>query len=46
MAQIRIRNTNERISSEQKVCEFLEGQEVVYEHWDTNKLPELKRQKF
>ena len=46
MAQIRIRNTNERIEGEEQVKAFLESQEVVYEHWDANKLPEALREKF
>lgn len=46
MAEIRIRNTNERISGEQAVREFLASQEVLYEHWDTNKLPVALREKF
>ncbi|MEX2461348.1 MAG: acireductone dioxygenase [Paenibacillaceae bacterium] len=46
MAQIRIRNTNERIGDEQKVRQFLEGQEVLYEHWDTRKLPAQLQEKF
>lgn len=46
MAEIRIRNTNERISEEQKVKAFLDSQEVLYEHWDTSKLPERLRNKF
>jgi 1,2-dihydroxy-3-keto-5-methylthiopentene dioxygenase len=46
MAQIRIRNTNQRISNEQEVKNFLEGQEVVYEHWDTNKLPAHLQENF
>ncbi|MFD0699047.1 acireductone dioxygenase [Paenibacillus sp. GCM10027628] len=46
MAQIRIRNTNERIEGEEQVKAFLDSQEVVYEHWDPNKLPEALREKF
>jgi 1,2-dihydroxy-3-keto-5-methylthiopentene dioxygenase len=46
MAQIRIRNTNERISEEQHVRHFLEGQEVIYEHWDTTKLPAHLQENF
>ncbi|GIP32636.1 acireductone dioxygenase [Paenibacillus sp. J2TS4] len=46
MAQIRIRNTDERISGEEKVKEFLDKQGVLYEHWDANKLPESLRNKF
>ena len=46
MAQIRIRNTNERIEGEAQVKAFLDSQEVVYEHWDASKLPEALREKF
>src|SRR2546428_8716148 len=46
MAEIRIRNTNERISGEDNVAAFLNKQEVVYEHWDTSKLPERLQEKF
>ncbi|TYP72551.1 1,2-dihydroxy-3-keto-5-methylthiopentene dioxygenase [Paenibacillus methanolicus] len=46
MAEIRIRNTNERIQGEENVRAFLENQEVLYEHWNTDKLPEELREKF
>jgi 1,2-dihydroxy-3-keto-5-methylthiopentene dioxygenase len=46
MAEIRIRNTNERISGENKVREFLEKQEVLYEHWNAAKLPAGLQEKF
>lgn len=46
MAQIRIRNTNERISDEKEVKAFLDSQNVVYEHWDINKLPASLQEKF
>lgn len=46
MAEIRIRNTNERISGEEQVRAFLEQQNVLYEHWDISKLPEELREKF
>lgn len=39
MAEIRIRNTNEIISGDEKVREFLNQFEVIYEHWDVGKLP-------
>ncbi|CAM2784134.1 cupin domain-containing protein [Paenibacillus sediminis] len=43
MAQIRIRNTNERITGDENVRQFLNSQEVIYEHWDISKLsPELQ----
>jgi len=46
MAEIRIRNTNERIKGEQAVREFLAQYEVIYEHWDTSKLREDLKEKF
>lgn len=46
MAQIRIRNTGERLSTQEDVKAFLDKQNVVYEHWDMNKLPERLREKF
>ncbi|MFC4711642.1 1,2-dihydroxy-3-keto-5-methylthiopentene dioxygenase [Planococcus dechangensis] len=46
MAIIKIQGTDETIESQQEVAVFLESQEVVYEHWDINKLPEPLREKF
>ncbi|CAM4207569.1 1,2-dihydroxy-3-keto-5-methylthiopentene dioxygenase [Paenibacillus tarimensis] len=46
MAEIRIRNTEERISGEENVREFLSKQEVLYEHWDASKLPQDLQNKF
>lgn len=46
MAEIRIRNTEERISGEENVRAFLEKQEVLYEHWDADKLPADLQGKF
>lgn len=46
MAEIRIRNTEERISGEENVRAFLEKQEVLYEHWDAGKLPAELQGKF
>ncbi|MFC5700030.1 acireductone dioxygenase [Cohnella faecalis] len=46
MAEIRIRNTNERISGEENVGSFLAQQNVLYEHWDASKLPESLRGKY
>lgn len=46
MAEIRIRKTNERITGEQNVKDFLDRQEVLFEHWDKNKLPTEIRNKF
>ncbi|MFC4809507.1 1,2-dihydroxy-3-keto-5-methylthiopentene dioxygenase [Paenibacillus sp. GCM10023250] len=46
MAEIRIRNTNERITGEANVRAFLDKQEVLYEHWDASKLPAELQDKF
>ncbi|MDP4098619.1 cupin domain-containing protein [Paenibacillus sp. P96] len=46
MAEIVIRNTNERITGEEAVQEFLAKQEVLYEKWDVTKLPEELRENF
>lgn len=46
MAEIRIRNTNERITGEANVKAFLDRQQVLYEKWDPSKLPAHLREKF
>ncbi|KIL34757.1 acireductone dioxygenase [Cohnella kolymensis] len=46
MAEIRLRNTDERIQGEDKVRAFLDKQNVLYEHWEPSKLPEHLQQKF
>ena len=46
MAIIKIQGTNETIEAQNEVAAFLEQQEVVYEHWDINKLPEHLREKL
>lgn len=46
MAEIVIRNTNERITGEENVREFLSNQEVVYEHWNMEKLPAALQENF
>ncbi|MFD2612148.1 1,2-dihydroxy-3-keto-5-methylthiopentene dioxygenase [Paenibacillus gansuensis] len=46
MAEIRIRNTNERITGEENVRSFLESQEVLYEHWNAGKMPASLQEKF
>jgi len=46
MAEIRIRNTDERIKGEQNVKNFLDTQEVLYEHWNPSKLPESLQERF
>lgn len=46
MAEIRIRNTGERIKGNENVKAFLDKQNVLYEFWDMSKLPEHLREKF
>lgn len=46
MAIIKIQGTEETIEAQQEVAAFLESQEVIYEHWDINKLPENLHEKF
>lgn len=46
MAEIVLRKTNERITGEENVKNFLEDQGVLYEHLDTKKLPENLQEKF
>lgn len=46
MAEIRIRNTNERIQGEEQVKAFLDQQEVLYEHWNPGKLSAELQEKF
>lgn len=46
MAEIRIRNTDERIAGEENVKAFLARNGVLYEHWDTSKLPDRLKDKF
>ncbi|MEW9701919.1 acireductone dioxygenase [Paenibacillus sp. SI8] len=46
MATIVLRKTKDRITGEENVYQFLDSQGVLYEHWDTRKLPEELREKF
>ncbi|MFD0711660.1 acireductone dioxygenase [Paenibacillus sp. GCM10027626] len=46
MAEIRIRNTEERIQGEENVRAFLDQQEVLYEHWNPAKLSAELQNKF
>lgn len=39
MAEIRLHETGERISVQEEVAAFLTDNEVIYEKWDTTKLP-------
>ncbi|AJY77069.1 1,2-dihydroxy-3-keto-5-methylthiopentene dioxygenase [Paenibacillus beijingensis] len=46
MAEIVIRNTQERIKGEENVLAFLDKQGVLYEHWDAGKLDASLQEKF
>jgi len=46
MAEVRIRNTNERIRGEANVQAFLDGQGILYEHWNASKLAAGLQEKF
>ncbi|MBD1380367.1 1,2-dihydroxy-3-keto-5-methylthiopentene dioxygenase [Metabacillus arenae] len=39
MATIRFQETNKKITDQKEVEQFLSEQEVIYEHWDIEKLP-------
>ncbi|WP_391205901.1 1,2-dihydroxy-3-keto-5-methylthiopentene dioxygenase [Psychrobacillus sp. L4] len=46
MAIIKFQGIGETIEEQNEVAAFLEKQEVIYEHWDIEKLPEPLREKF
>ncbi|WP_417897144.1 cupin domain-containing protein [Bacillus haimaensis] len=46
MAEIRIHQTNERIKVKEEVESFLTENEVIYEKWDTSKLPVHLQENF
>jgi len=46
MAIIKIQGTNEVIEAQNKVAAYLEEQEVIYEHWNIEKLPADLREKY
>jgi 1,2-dihydroxy-3-keto-5-methylthiopentene dioxygenase len=46
MAQIRIRNTSERIHNQNEVKAFLDRQDVIFEKWEMNQLSPALREKF
>jgi 1,2-dihydroxy-3-keto-5-methylthiopentene dioxygenase len=46
MAEIRLHETNERISGTEKVESFLNENEVIYENWDIAKLPAHLQENF
>ncbi|WP_010283262.1 1,2-dihydroxy-3-keto-5-methylthiopentene dioxygenase [Bacillus timonensis] len=39
MANIHLRNTGKRVEGQEEVAAFLQNQGVLYEHWNTSKLP-------
>lgn len=46
MAEIRIHQSNERIKVQEEVESFLTENEVIYEKWDTSKLPGNLQENF
>jgi 1,2-dihydroxy-3-keto-5-methylthiopentene dioxygenase len=46
MAFIKFQNREEEIHGTEEVISFLNSQEVIYEKWDINKLPEALKEKY
>ncbi|MEN8699210.1 1,2-dihydroxy-3-keto-5-methylthiopentene dioxygenase [Bacillus infantis] len=46
MAYIVLQDTKEEIRNQEEVASFLDSQEVIYENWDIQKLPEDLREKY
>ncbi|KPB04014.1 1,2-dihydroxy-3-keto-5-methylthiopentene dioxygenase [Bacillus sp. CHD6a] len=46
MAEIRLHETNERVVGKEKVEDFLNKNEVIYENWDIAKLPSYLQENF
>ncbi|MCD7036165.1 cupin domain-containing protein [Metabacillus sp. GX 13764] len=46
MAEILYKDNNERISSQEETAAFLESQGVIYERWDSSKLPDRLKEKY
>lgn len=46
MAQIRFHDTNERLRTRDEVSAYLRSQEVIYEYWDINKLPDQLKENY
>lgn len=46
MAYIQFQETGKNIENQEEVLDFLNSQEVIYEHWDITKLPEYLKEKF
>lgn len=46
MAYIIKQNTQEKIEDQQEIKRFLDDNEVIYEHWDTARLPEELKENY
>lgn len=46
MAYIQFQVNGIQIHNQEEILEFLNNQEVIYEHWDITKLPENLKEKF
>jgi 1,2-dihydroxy-3-keto-5-methylthiopentene dioxygenase len=46
MAQLRFHDNNERIENQSEVEAYLNSQEVIYEKWDIEKLPQNLRENY
>jgi len=46
MAWIKLQQSGKEITEQLEVAAFLESEEVIYEHWDVEKLPENLRENF
>ena len=46
MAYITFENSTNIIESQEEVATFLASNDVIYEHWDINQLPEALREKY
>lgn len=46
MAQLRFHDNDERLTTHEEVSHYLNGQEVIYEHWDISKLPTRLRDNY
>lgn len=46
MAYIKIQDTDNKITNQEEVAQFLSAQEVIYEQWDMAKLPQELHEKY
>ncbi|WP_059173739.1 acireductone dioxygenase [Bacillus sp. FJAT-27445] len=46
MAWIKFQQRGQEVRGQEEVASFLESQEVIYEHWDVNKLSENLKENF